>query len=210
MSALYIKQQSLSEPTSCFCTKCVESVCVMVMHKRAELCCIILKMQLLFSIVICYKNGWFIRVKKDCLYFSQNQPQVLPWPGDLPTVDSLFGHLVNVAKLLSPCGTCLQNQEAVLCQQVVQEAVTVLCLSGHVLTQRRAPDSQKIQTQVSFSIFTDFIFSLFNVSKASASSCFPNPINMMLPMIELPAGLWTVKWSVSLPAKLCFRARGLI
>lgn len=54
----------------------------------------------------------------------------------------------------------------------------VLYLSGHVLTQPRALDSQKIQAQASFSIFTDFIFSLFNVSKTSASSCSPNPINI--------------------------------
>lgn len=34
-------------------------------------------------------------------------------------------------------------------------------------------------------------------------------LTLILSMIELPPGLWTMKWSVSLPAKLCLRARGL-
>lgn len=128
--------------------------------------------------LICYKNGWFIRSRKTACTLAKTSCSYFSGPGTLPQLTAFW----------SP-GKC---------NKATPPNVTLVGSKswGHDMTIRDTRGSnkfftfrvmswypQKIQRQ-STPLFSRILSpTLFNVSKTSASSFSPNPINMLLSMV---------------------------
>lgn len=146
------------------------------------------------------------------MYFGQNQPQVQFWPWDIPTIDSLFGHLVNVAKLLSHMWHLLASKSGGRFMSVrgtrgSDEFFSFQVMSSHspehLIPRKFRHKSASLFSQILSSPSLMYLGHLLHLA-------LQIQLTLILSMIELPTGLWIVRQSVSLPAKLCLRARGLI